>query len=80
MAFLDNIILAIVLPFCLQLLQVGFEVKVFDIPACFTSLNGSTESSFLLLILLQSPEPGTNHCAGIRVTAASDAGLPKGCC
>jgi len=77
MAFLDNRILAIVPPFCLQLLQVGFEVKVFDIPACFTFLNGSTESCYLLLILLQPSEPGTNHLTGVRVTAAKNTGLDK---
>ena len=53
MAFLDNLILAIVSPLSLQLLQVGLEVKVFDIPACFTFLYGSTESCYLWLILLQ---------------------------
>ena len=41
--------------FCLQLLQVGFEVKVFDIPACFPFLYGSTESRYLLLIFFQPP-------------------------
>ena len=76
-AFLDSLILAIVLPFCLQLLQVGLEVKVFDIPAGFTFLNGSTESCYLLLILFQPPKPGTNHLAGIRVTAAKNAGLDE---
>ena len=77
MAFLDNLILAILPPFCLQLLQVGFEVKIFYIPACFTFLYGSTESCYLLLILLQPPEPGTNHLAGVCVTAAKDTGLDK---
>ena len=77
MAFLDNMILAIVPPFSLQLLQVGLEVKVFYIPACFTFLYGSTESCYLLLILLQPPEPGTNHLAGIRITPAKDTGLDK---
>ena len=77
MAFLDNLILAIVSPFCLQLLQVGFEVKVFDIPACFTFLYGSTESCYLLLILLKPSEPGTNHLAGIRITTTKDTGLDK---
>ena len=77
MAFLDNLILAIVLPFCLQLLQVGFEVKVFYIPACFTFLYGSTESCYLLLILLQPPEPGTNHLTGIRIATAKNTGLDK---
>ena len=77
MAFLDNLILAIVPPPSLQLLQVGFEVKVIDIPACFTFLNGSTESCYLLLILFQPPEPGTNHLAGIRVTATKNTGLDK---
>ena len=76
-AFLDNLILAIIPPFCLQLLQVGFEVKVFDIPACFTFLYGSTESRYLLLILLQPPEPGTNHLAGVCIATALDAGLDK---
>ena len=76
-AFLDNLILTIVLPFCLQLLQVGFEVKVFDIPACFTFLYGSTESCYLLLIFFQPPEPGTNHLTGVRVTAAKNTGLDK---
>lgn len=78
MAFLDNLILAIVLPFCLQLLQVGFEAKVFDIPACFTFLNGSTESCYLLLIFFQPPEPGTNYLAGVRVATAMNASLDKG--
>ena len=55
----------------------GFEVKVFYIPACFTFLYGSTESCYLLLILLKPPEPGTNHLACIRVTTAMDAGLDK---
>ena len=55
----------------------GFEVKVFYIPACFTFLYGSTESCYLLLILLKPPEPGTNHLAGVRVTTAMDAGLDK---
>ena len=41
--------------FCLQLLQVGLEVKVFDIPAGFTFLYGSTESCYLLLIFFQPP-------------------------
>ena len=41
--------------FCLQLLQVGLEVKVFDIPACFTFLYGNTESRYLLLIFFQPP-------------------------
>ena len=77
MAFLDNLILAIVSPLSLQLLQVGLEVKVFDIPACFTFLYGSTESCYLLLILLQPPEPGTNHLTGIRVTATENTGLDK---
>ena len=77
MAFLDNLILAIVSPPSLQLLQVGFEVKVFDIPACFTFLNGSTESCYLLLILLQPPKTRTNHLTGVRVTATENTGLDK---
>ena len=77
MAFLDNLILAIVPPLSLQLFQVGFEVIVFDIPACFTFLNGSTESCYLLLILLQSSKPGTNHLTGVRVTAAKNTSLDK---
>ena len=77
MAFLDNLILAIVSPLGLQLLQVGLEVKVLDIPACFTFLNGSTESCYLLLILLQPSESGTNHLTGIRITPTKDAGLDK---
>ena len=68
MAFLDNLILVIVPPFSLQLLQVGFEVKVFDIPACFSFLNGSTESCYLLLLLLQPP---------IDVTGKEKKGCPK---
>ena len=77
MAFLDNLILAIVLPPSLQLLQVGFKVKVFDIPACFTFLYGSTESCYLLLILLKPPKPGTNHLTGVRITATKDTCLDK---
>ena len=77
MAFLDNRILVIVPPFCLQLLQVGFEVKVFYIPACFTFLNGSTESCYLLLILLQPSAPGTNHLADVRVSTTKNTGLNK---
>ena len=77
MAFLDNLILAIVPPFCLQLLQVGLEVKILDIPARFSFLYGSTESCYLLLILLQPSEPGTNHLTGVRVTAAKDTSLDK---
>ena len=77
MAFLDNLILVIVPPFSLQLLQVGLEVKVFDIPACFSFFNGSTESCCLLLILLQPPETGSNYLTGIRVASSLDAGLDK---
>ena len=77
MAFLDNLILAIVPPFRLQLLQVGLEVKVLDIPACFTFLNGSTESCYLLLILLQPSEPSTNYLTGVRVSATKNTGLDK---
>jgi len=77
MAFFDSLILAIVPPFCLQLLQVRLEVKVFDIPACFTLLNGSTESGYLLLILFQPPKPGADNLTGVRITATKDAGLDK---
>ena len=41
--------------FCLQLLQVGLEVKVCDILACFTFFYGSTASRYLLLIFFQPP-------------------------
>ena len=77
MAFLDNLILAIVSPFCLQLLQVGLEVKVLDIPACFTFFYGSTESCNLLLILFQPPKSRPNHFTGIRVTSTKNTGLDK---
>ena len=70
-------ILAIVPQICLQLLQVGLEVKVFDVPTSFTIFNGSTESSYLLLILLQLSEPRTNNLTGIRISATKDAGLDK---
>lgn len=77
MAFLDSLILAIVPPLCLQLFQVGIEVKPLDIPACFSLINGSTESSNLLFALFQPPEAGANHLAGIRIPSSLDAGLDK---
>ena len=50
-----KLISTIVLPLCFQFLQERLEVKVFDIPAGFTFLYGSTESCYLLLIFFQPP-------------------------
>ena len=78
MAFRDSPILAIVPPLCLQRFQVGFEVEILDIPACFSFLNGSAESCNLLFILFQPSEAGPNHLAGIRIPSSKDTGLDEG--
>ena len=78
MAFRDNLILAIVPPLCLQRFQVGIEVEILDIPACFSFLNGSAESCNPLFILFQPSEAGPNHLAGIRIPSSKDTGLDEG--